>query len=341
VDFARRQEELSTDQWLRVLREGRELGAAQLGFSGGEPLVRQDLECLVKEARDLGYYSNLITSGVGLDEARMAALREAGLDHIQISFQATDTEVSALLSGSQKALQQKLKMAQAVKALDYPMVLNFVLHRHNIDQVQQILELSQHLGADYVELANAQYHGWALLNRDQLMPSQEQLARAEAVTNAWREAHPNGMKIYFVVPDYYEHRPKPCMNGWGSMFLAITPDGRALPCHSAGDLPLDFPSVKDQSLREIWFESSAFNAYRGDDWMREPCRSCPEKERDFGGCRCQAFALTGDAANADPVCSKSPDRGLIDDALRVANEGGREEMVYRNVASSKAIIASA
>lgn len=343
VEFAASGAELATEQWLRVLAEARAMGAAQLGLSGGEPLVRQDLEELAAEARKLGYYSNLITSGVGLTEDRVGALREAGLDHIQISFQATDPEVSAALSGSEKAFQHKLAMAKAVKAAGYPMVLNFVLHRHNIDQVEQIIELSAALGADYLELANTQYHGWALLNREALMPSREQLLAAEQATNTWRERYPDGMKVFFVVPDYYEARPKPCMNGWAKMFLAITPDGTALPCHSARDLPLDFPNVANTSIGEIWQQSAAFNAFRGDAWMKDPCRSCPERDKDFGGCRCQAFALTGDAAAADPVCTKSPQRYLVDEALQAAAEAerGSPQIVYRTAAASKEIIASA
>ena len=341
VEMAAAGEELDTEDWLRVLRQARGLGAAQLGFSGGEPLVRQDLEVLVAEARTLGFYSNLITSGVGLTGDRVRSLREAGLDHIQVSFQSSEPEVSALLSGSPKAFAHKLEMAQAVKAAGYPMVLNFVLHRHNIDQTEQILQLAHELGADYVELANTQYHGWALLNREQLMPSREQLLRAEQVTNAWREAHPDGMRIYFVVPDYYEERPKPCMNGWAQMFLAVTPDGVALPCHSARNLPLQFPNVQQQDLESIWRHSDAFNAYRGFDWMREPCRSCPEKERDFGGCRCQAFALTGDAAQADPVCTKSNQRSLVDAALSAASapESEAPGLRYRTLQASKDILA--
>ena len=341
VEFAASGRELDTKQWLTVLTEARAMGAAQLGLSGGEPLVRQDLEVLVGEARRLGYYSNLITSGVGLTEARIGTLREAGLDHIQISFQATDPDVSAALSGSEKAFQHKLAMAKAVKAAGYPMVLNFVIHRHNIDQIEQIIELSDALGADYLELANTQYHGWALLNRDALMPSREQLASAERVTNAWRQRNPGGMKVFFVVPDYYETRPKPCMNGWAKMFLAVTPDGTALPCHSAGELPLEFPNVTTTPLREIWHDAPAFNAFRGDSWMKDPCRTCPERGDDFGGCRCQAFALTGDPAAADPVCSKSSQRHIIDDALRVAAEADPTpgQLVGRTAAASKTIIA--
>ncbi len=342
LQIADLKDELSKDDWLSVLRQARELGAAQLGFSGGEPLVRGDLEELVVEARGLGYYSNLITSGVGLSEKRVAALRDAGLDHIQVSFQSSDSEVNELLSGSRKAFEQKLRMAEAVKAHGYPMVLNFVLHRHNIDQVEEILQLSERLKADYVELANVQYHGWALENREALIPSREQLERAEVVTNAYRQRHPEGMTLYFVVPDYYEERPKPCMNGWGNMFLTIAPDGAALPCHSARDLPMNFPNVREHSLKDIWYESEPFNVFRGDDWMKEPCRSCPEKDKDHGGCRCQAYLLTGDARNADPVCTLSPDRGLIDDALATANHHARQPvpMLFRNMANSDQLIAS-
>ncbi len=342
VEMAAAGQELETEDWLRVLRQARQLGAAQLGFSGGEPLVRQDLELLVAEARQLGFYSNLITSGVGLTRERVLALREAGLDHIQVSFQSAEEEVSALLSGSRKAFAHKLAMAEAVKSAGYPMVLNFVLHRHNIDQVEQIIELASALGADYVELANTQYHGWALLNRDELMPSGEQIQHAERVTNAWREAHPEGMRIFFVVPDYYEDRPKPCMNGWGQMFLAVAPDGMALTCHSARSLPLEFPNVRDMDIDTVWHRSEAFNAYRGFDWMQEPCRSCPEKERDFGGCRCQAFALTGDPTQADPVCTKSEQRHLVDAALTAANchKTGGTAMRYRTLQASRDILAS-
>lgn len=342
VEMAAADRELATEDWQRVLQEARQLGAAQLGFSGGEPLVRRDLELLVAEARRLGFYSNLITSGVGLTHERVVGLREAGLDHIQISFQSAEDEVSALLSGSSKAFAHKLAMAEAVKSAGYPMVLNFVLHRHNIDQVDRIIQLASDLGADYVELANTQYHGWALLNRDELMPSREQLIHAEQVTQAWRQENPDGMRLYFVVPDYFEERPKPCMNGWGQMFLAVAPDGMALPCHSARGLPLQFPNVRDFDLETIWRHSDAFNAYRGYDWMQEPCRSCPEKERDFGGCRCQAFALTGDPTQADPVCTKSEQRGLIDTALAAANchATGGTSLMYRSLQASRDILAS-
>ncbi|MCL7462855.1 pyrroloquinoline quinone biosynthesis protein PqqE [Pseudomonas sp. NW5] len=342
LDFARHQEELTTAQWIEVFRQARELGAAQLGFSGGEPLVRQDLAELIRAARELGYYTNLITSGIGLTEARIAEFAEAGLDHIQISFQAADEEVNNLLAGSKKAFAHKLEMARAVKQHGYPMVLNFVTHRHNIDNIEQIIRLCLELEADFVELATCQFYGWAELNRAGLLPTKAQLERAERITNEWRdrlaaEGHP--CKLIFVTPDYYEERPKACMNGWGSLFLDITPDGTALPCHSARSLPVQFPKVTEHSLKHIWYDSFGFNRYRGDDWMPEPCRSCDEKERDFGGCRCQAFLLTGDADNADPVCSKSAHHGLILDARREAEEApwSLEQLTQRNVRASQII----
>lgn len=345
LDFARQGEELGTAEWIDVFRQARELGAAQLGFSGGEPLVRQDLEELVRAARQLGFYTNLITSGMGLDEARMAAFKEAGLDHIQISFQAADETVNNLLAGSRKAFAQKLAMARAVKAQGYPMVLNFVTHRHNIDQIERIIELCLALEADFVELATCQFYGWAELNRAGLLPTREQLQRAERITHEYRarlaaENHP--CKLIFVTPDYYEERPKACMNGWGNLFLDITPDGTALPCHSARQLPVQFPNVREQSLRHIWYESFGFNRFRGYDWMPEPCRSCDEKARDFGGCRCQAFLLTGDASNADPVCAKSPRHGVILAAREEAQQSYKsvEQLTFRNERNARIIAKS-
>ena len=340
LDFARSGDELSTAQWLDVLRQGRELGAAQLGFSGGEPLVRQDLAELIGGARALGYYTNLITSGLGLSDAKVAAFAAAGLDHIQISFQASDPELNDALAGSRKAFRQKLAMARAVKAAGYPMVLNFVIHRHNIHQMPQILQLCEQLDADYVELATCQYYGWAFRNREGLMPSQAQLRAAESQVNDYRaRLHARGapMKLIFVTPDYYESRPKACMNGWGSLFLTVAPDGTALPCHSARLLPIDFPNVRTMSLAEIWYHSPGFNHYRGDAWMPEPCRSCEDKARDFGGCRCQAYLLTGDADNADPVCDKSPYHDRILAARTAADHArtGLDDLLYRNARNSR------
>ena len=318
LDFANDGQELSTGEWLRVLREGRALGAVQLGLSGGEPLLRDDLEILVAEARSLGYYSNLITSGVGLNETRIRTLKQAGLDHIQLSFQDSTRELNDFLS-STRTFELKSKVAKLIKAHGYPMVLNVVLHQLNVDHVGEILEMARMMDADYVELANTQYYGWAYLNRDRLLPTREQLERAEEVTNRFRERMAEKMRIFFVVPDYFENRPKACMNGWGSVFLTITPSGMALPCHAARMLPgLEFPNVQNATLESIWYESEGFNRYRGNAWMKEPCRSCPEKVKDFGGCRCQAYLLTGDPAAADPVCDLSPHHHLVAEAIEKA-----------------------
>ncbi|BFM07818.1 pyrroloquinoline quinone biosynthesis protein PqqE [Halioxenophilus aromaticivorans] len=340
LDFATQGKELSTEQWVDVLQQARKMGAAQLGFSGGEPLARPDLSELIGEARQLGYYTNLITSGIGLTESKVERFKQAGLDHIQISFQASDETVNNALAGSRKAFANKLAMAKAVKAAGYPMVLNFVTHRHNIDNIDKIIELCIELEADFVELATCQFYGFAHLNRLGLLPTKAQLEKAEAVTNVYREklqAAGNPCKLIFVTPDYYEERPKPCMNGWGNVFLTVTPDGTALPCHSARQLPIEFPNVKDHSLQEIWYDSFGFNHYRGDSWMQEPCRSCDEKDKDFGGCRCQAYMLTGDATAADPVCAKSDQHGKILAARAEAENADVtiDALTYRNEKTSK------
>ena len=318
TNFAQTTAELSTDDWLRVLREARALGAVQLGLSGGEPLLRDDLEAIVAEAHRLGFYINLVTSGVGLNEARIGALKAAGLDHIQLSFQDSTRELNDFLS-STKTFELKSRVAALITRHGYPMVLNVVLHRLNIDHVAEILAMAERMEADYVELANTQYYGWAWQNRDQLLPSRAQLERAERVTAEFRERVGGKMRVFFVVPDYFETRPKPCMNGLGSIFLTITPDGTALPCHAAKMLPLEFPNVRAASVDWIWRDSPGFNHFRGDAWMKEPCRSCPEKAKDFGGCRCQAYLLTGDAANADPVCDLSPHHHLVTEAVARAD----------------------
>jgi pyrroloquinoline quinone biosynthesis protein E len=341
VDYTQYGPELGTDEWLRTLREARALGAVQLGFSGGEPLLRNDLEALVGEARRLGFYTNLITSGVGLNEVRLARLHDAGLDHIQLSFQDSTRELNDFLS-STRTFELKRRVARLIKQHGYPMVLNVVLHRQNIDHVPQILEMAEQFGADYVELANTQYYGWAFANRDQLLPTRAQLERAEAVTNAWRAAQGDRMQIYFVVSDYYENRPKPCMNGWGSGFIVVAADGVVLPCHEARMLPgLAFPSVREASLDWIWHDSPAFNRYRGEDWMKEPCRSCPERHRDFGGCRCQAYLLTGDPANADPVCDLSPHHAVVLEAIAKAERPApvTRPILFRDDRTSRALSA--
>ncbi|MDY7545694.1 pyrroloquinoline quinone biosynthesis protein PqqE [Glaciimonas sp. CA11.2] len=309
LNYAENRNELTTEQWFDVMRQARKLGAAQLGFSGGEPLLRDDLEELIGEGRRLGFYTNLITSGVGLTEPRIARMKELGLDHIQLSFQDSTKEMNDFLT-STKTFDLKSKVAKLIKQYDYPMVLNVVLHRYNLDHVDRIIEMAIEMDVEYLELANTQYYGWGLVNRAHLLPSREQLERAEATVNAYRAKIGNKLRILFVVPDYFEERPKACMNGWGSVFLAVAADGTALPCHAAKSLPgFDFPNVLQDSVHDIWHHSDAFNRYRGDAWMKEPCQSCPDKKKDFGGCRCQALALTGDATNADPVCSKSPHHG--------------------------------
>lgn len=339
LDFALIKNELDTAAWVRVLGEARKLGAAQLGFSGGEPLLRRDLEELVEEGRRLGYYTNLITSGVGMDEVRVRRLRDAGLDHIQLSIQASNAELNDRLAGT-RSFDHKLAMARAIKDNGFPMVLNFVVHRDNIDCMQAMLELALELDADYVELANTQYYGWALANRDRLLPTRDQLGRAQAVAGEYQDRYGDRMKIYYVIPDYYENRPKACMDGWGKVFLCIAPDGMALPCQAARELPgIDFPNVRDNDVAWIWRESPAFERFRGEAWMREPCRSCPERSKDYGGCRCQAYLLTGDPANADPVCDRSPHHEVILRAVERVHRTGRVEvegpMLYRNSRNSR------
>jgi pyrroloquinoline quinone biosynthesis protein E len=329
VDFAQQADELSTDDWMRVLREGRELGAVQCGLSGGEPLLRDDLEQIVAEAHRLGYYTNLLTSGVGLTEARAAALKAAGLDHVQLSFQDSTREMNDFLSHT-KTFELKNRVAKIIKDQGWPMVMNVVIHRMNIDHVDRIIGMAHELGAEYVELANTQYYSWAFLNRDQLLPTREQLKRAEEVTDAWRKRLGDSMRLFFVAPDYHEGTAKKCVNGWGSMFLTVTPDGTALPCHTAKMLPgLSFPNVRAHSMREIWFDSEGFNRYRGTGWMKEPCASCDQKEVDYGGCRCQAYLIANDPAAADPVCVKSPQHHLVEAAVQRAEVGGPARVVER------------
>jgi pyrroloquinoline quinone biosynthesis protein E len=340
VDFAQQAEELGTDDWLRVLRQGRELGAVQLGLSGGEPLVRDDLELIVAEAHRLGYYTNLLTSGVGLTAERAAALKAAGLDHVQLSFQDSTREMNDFLSHT-KTFELKNKVARIIKDQGWPMVMNVVIHRMNIDHIDRIIGMAAELGAQYLELANTQYYSWAYLNRDQLLPTHAQLQQAERTTDAWRERLGDRMRIFFVAPDYHEGKAKKCVNGWGNMFLNVAPDGTALPCHTAKMLPgLSFPNVREHSLRDIWFDSEGFNRYRGTGWMKEPCSSCEYREQDLGGCRCQAFMLANDPAVADPVCSKSPHHDVVLAALERADSVAtrpvaERPLVFRDAASSR------
>ena len=341
VDFAKteRADELSTADWLRVLREARQLGAVQCGFSGGEPLMRDDLEELIAEAHRLGYYTNLLTSGVGLTKERAAALKAAGLDHVQLSFQDSTRELNDFLSHT-KTFQLKQEVGETIKSLGWPMVMNVVIHRLNIDHIDRIIAMADALGAEYLELANSQYYSWAHLNRDHLLPTSEQIRRAEAVTDEWRVKVADRMKLFFVAPDYHEGKPKKCMNGWGNVFLTVTPDGTALPCHTAKMLPgLAFPNVREHDVRHIWFDSEGFNRYRGTGWMKGACVTCPDKEKDLGGCRCQAFLLAGDPAATDPVCPKSAHHGVVQAAVAAADAGEvpARPLVFRDPKASRAL----
>ena len=341
VDLARQSPELTTEDWLRVLREARELGGVQLGFSGGEPLTRPDLELLVAEGRRLGFYTNLITSGIGLDGVRLRALKDAGLDHLQLSFQDSTRAGNDFLSGT-RTFDRKRRLADQIKAHGFPMVMNCVIHRLNIDHIDDIIDLAVDIGAEYLELANAQYYGWAHLNRELLIPTRDQVERAEATVTRRRSTLGNRLRLLFVVPDYFERRPKRCMNGWGSTFICISPDGTALPCPAARMLPgHPFPSVREASLRDIWTDAPLFNAFRGERWMPEPCRSCPERATDLGGCRCQAYLLTGDSGATDPVCDKSPQHGIVEAAIAARNTVVDRPLIFRSPTNARSIVATA
>ena len=315
IDLARSQSELSTDDWKRVFTQARELGALQLGLSGGEPLIRRDLEELVAHAHTVGFYQTLVTSAVGLTRERAVRLKDAGLEHVQISFQDSEKEMAEKIAGT-RSWDTKHQAAEWIKELDFAFSANVVLHRANLDHLAEIIDMAGALGADRIELANTQYYGWAVLNRESLMPTRDQIVRSEAIVDRAVEKYRGTMQIIYVLPDYYSEFPKPCQGGWGNFYLVVAPDGRVMPCHAASQITtLHFDNVREHSVREIWEESSAFKAFRGDDWMQEPCRSCPRKHVDFGGCRCQAFALTGDATRADPVCTLTSDRAIIDAML--------------------------
>jgi len=315
IDLARSQSELSTDDWKRVFTQARELGALQLGLSGGEPLIRRDLEALVAHARTLGFYQTLVTSALGLTHERAVRLKESGLEHVQISIQDSEKEIAEKIAGT-RSWDAKLQAAEWVKELDFAFSVNVVLHRANLDHLAEIIDMAAALGADRVELANTQYYGWAVLNRESLMPTRAQIERSEAIVDRAVEKYRGKMQIIYVLPDYYSEFPKPCQGGWGNFYLVVAPDGRTMPCHAASQITtLSFDNVRDHSVRWIWEESSAFRAFRGDEWMKDPCRTCPRKHVDFGGCRCQAFALTGDATRTDPVCTLTSDRAIIDAML--------------------------
>ena len=306
IDLERARNELDTATWLRVIDEAAEMGILHVHFSGGEPTVRKDLERLVEHAVKRGLYTNLITSAVLLDEARLAGLRDFGLDHVQISFQDTIAESANRIAGY-KGHDKKLAVAGLVRKLGLPLTVNAVMHRQNLHHLEDMIELAVKLDAERLEVAQVQYYGWALRNRAAFLPSRKQLDDATAAVEAARARLKGILVIDYVVPDYYARRPKACMGGWGRQFLNINPSGKVLPCHAAETIPgLIFETVHDRSLAWIWENSEAFRRFRGTDWMPDPCRSCDRREIDWGGCRCQAFAMTGDAANTDPTCAQSP-----------------------------------
>jgi PqqA peptide cyclase len=329
LDLQRSGAELDTATWCRVFTEAAALGVLQVHFSGGEPLVRRDLVKLVGHATEAGLYVNLITSGVRLDADRLRGLVEAGLEHVQLSLQDSEPGPGDRIAGLPGAQQAKRQVSALIRAAGLPLTINAVVHRQNLERLEAIIELAVQLGAERLEVAHVQYYGWALANRTALLPSREQLDVATATVEAARARLAGRLGIDYVVPDYYAHRPKACMGGWGRRFLNITPSGKVLPCHAAETLPdLRFPTVADASLTEIWYRSHAFARFRGTAWMAEPCRSCERREIDWGGCRCQAFALTGDAARTDPACALSPDHALLAGARREAAEATLE-FVYR------------
>ncbi len=321
---------LTTDEWRRVLREAASLGVMHVGFSGGEPLLRRDLAELVVAARAAGLYTNLITSAVGFDDGRARELRDAGLDSVQISFQADDAGTADAIAGA-RAHEHKLAAVQRVRENGLALSVNVVLHRATIDRLPEIVAFAASLGAERLELANVQYYGWGFLNRARLLPTREQVTQAFQTATAAQSEYKGCMEIFYVLPDYYEAYPKPCMNGWGRRYLTVNPGGEVLPCPTAAGIPgLRFENVRERSLDWIWKESESFNCFRGTDWMPEPCRSCPRQEVDFGGCRCQAALLTGNAANTDPVCTLSPHRALVDCILaEVAENDGTARWVPR------------
>jgi PqqA peptide cyclase len=322
VELAAYRDELDTAQWQRVITEAADLGVLQAHFSGGEPLLRRDLAALVATASEQGLYTNLVTSALGLTDARAGELADAGLDHVQVSLQADEPTLSDRIAGT-PSFERKIAAARTVRDRGWPLTLNVVLHRQNIDRVPAVLAAAEELGADRIELANTQYHGWAAVNRAALLPSREQLAAAEETVREARERLRGQMEIVYVIPDHYATYPTPCMGGWAARQLVVVPTGDALPCLAAHQLPLPSANVRDASLSWIWNDSPMFTAYRGTDWMRDPCRSCSRREVDHGGCRCQAFALTGDATRTDPVCHLSPDHELIENAVAEANESSR------------------
>ncbi|MCZ4602580.1 pyrroloquinoline quinone biosynthesis protein PqqE [Streptomyces sp. Lzd4kr] len=336
LELTRRSSELSTEQWADVLRQAGELGVVQTHLSGGEPLLRRDLAEIVAAAEAAGIYTQLVTSGVGLSEPRLAALAAAGLKSVQLSVQHADPRASDRIAG-RRSFAEKERAAELVRAVGLPLGMNVVLHRENLDALDALVELGVSWGVDRIELANVQFYGWGLLNRAALLPTREQLAGAREAVQRWRGRLPEGPELVWVVPDYFDGVAKPCMGGWGAVSLTVAPDGTVLPCPAAAALPdLDPPNVRDHRLDWIWDHSAAFTRYRGTDWMPDPCRSCSRREEDFGGCRCQAYALTGDATRTDPACGLSPDHGLIRGLAQEATDG-RDRIIRRAPARPEAV----
>jgi pyrroloquinoline quinone biosynthesis protein E len=319
LELQARSTELSTEEWSRVFREAAAAGVLQADFTGGEPLARPDIVELVRNARTAGLYVSLITSGMPMDEAKLEALVQAGLDHFQLSFQGAREETANEISGT-KSHPQKLRVLEWLKRYRIGLTLNFVIHRGNLDELEEMLAIVESSGAGCVEFASVQYYGWAFANREKLLPTRQQLDRCVEFMKKAEERLRGKTRVIFVVPDYYAKYPKPCVGGWGRKLMLITPSGDALPCHAAPVIPgLSFENVKKRSLREIWEKSAAFQKFRGEDWMQEPCKTCDRREQDFGGCRCQALLLTGDAAATDPVCSLAPLRHKVDTILAGIN----------------------
>lgn len=307
VELTRISSELSTEDWARAFRQAAELGVLQVHLSGGEPASRRDLVDIVRAARDAGLYVNLITSGIGLTEARLRDLEAAGVDHVQLSLQGIESEMADWISGYSGSWTRKMQVAEWIGQIGFPLTLNAVVHRQNLDRLPEMIDLAESLGARRIEVATVQFHGWADLNRKSLMPTLEQAAEARKVVLAARDRLKGRMVIDYVPADHHARFPKSCMGGWGSTGLNITPEGKVLPCHAAETIKgITFENIRDRDLSDIWHNSASFNAFRGTAWMPEPCQSCDRKLIDYGGCRCQAMALAGDPTATDPVCSRSP-----------------------------------
>ena len=339
TDLDRVATELSTAEWQEVMRQAGELGILQVHLSGGEPTVRKDLEEILDAAVKAGLYTNLITAGVTLSRDRLMKLAEIGLDHVQLSIQDVDPENADRISAYKGGLAKKVEVSQWTKEAGMALTVNAPIHRQNIANVPRMIEFAIECGAGRIEIAHVQYYAWALLNRGALMPTRESFMTAAKQVEEAREKYKGIIVIDMVVPDYYAKFPKPCMGGWAKQILNVTPSGRVLPCHAAESIThLTFDNVKDRSLADIWLNGDAFNKYRGTDWMKEPCRSCPRKEIDFGGCRCQAFALTGDATNTDPACSLSPMHEEWAKVAEVESHSTPPEFVYRRVGGAKVTV---